>query len=66
MAKIVSNANLKTSTVLAKKLSLNAWLDSGCTSPDRYIIVLKIKTKIGKDGKPVKMESFNQPFPFEV
>ena len=45
-------------TILAKILILDAWLDPGDTSADRYVIVLKIQTKICKDGRQVKMESF--------
>ena len=30
----------------------------GCASADWYITVLKFQTKTGKDGKLVKMESF--------
>ena len=50
LAKIVSNVNLKTSTILAKRLILNAWLSPECAPADRYITVLKIQAKLGKDG----------------
>ena len=56
LTKIVSNVNLKMSTILAKRLILNAWLSPGCASADWYITVLKIQTKICKDGRQVKME----------
>ena len=49
---------LKTSTILAKMLILDAWLSPGCASVDRCITVLKIQTKICKDAKQGKMESF--------
>ena len=49
LAKIVSNSNLRTSTILAERLILNAWLVPGCDSGD--ITVLKIQTKICKDGR---------------
>ena len=47
--------NLKTSTILAKKLVLVAWLGPERVSADGYITVLKIQTdmkrwKINKDG----------------
>ena len=52
LTKIVSSVNLKTSTILAKRLILNAWVSSGCASADSYIkAVLKIQTKICKDGR---------------
>ena len=50
-AKRVTNVNLKTSTILATRLISNAWLGPGCASAGWYITVLKIGTKIGKDGK---------------
>ena len=58
LAKIVSNVNLKTSTIFAKTLILDAWLGPGHASEDRYITVLKVQTKISMDGSQVKMESF--------
>ena len=58
LGKIVSNVNLKMSTIFAKRLILNAWLGPGCASADWYIAVFKIQTKICKDGRQVKMESF--------
>ena len=58
LTKLVSNINLKTSNILAKRLILNAWLSPGYVSADWYITVLKSQTKIYKDGRQVKMESF--------
>ena len=58
LKKIADNVNLKASTILAKRLILNVWLGPGCASTDWYITVLKIQTKICKDGRQVKMESF--------
>ena len=58
LTKIVSSVNLKTSTILAKRLILNAWVSPGYVSADWYIAVLKIQTKIYKDGRQVKMELF--------
>ena len=40
-----------------KILTLDVWLGQGCASADLYITVLKIQTKICKDGRRVKMES---------
>ena len=42
LKKIVSNVSLKTSTILAKRLILNAWLGLGCASADWYVTVLKM------------------------
>ena len=53
LAKIFNNVNLKTSTILAKRLILDAWLGPGRTSTDSYIAVLKIQTNIRKDGRQV-------------
>ena len=58
LAKIVSNVNLKALTIPAKRLILDAWLRPVPTSADWYIIVLKIETKMCKDERQVKMESF--------
>ena len=58
LAKIFSNVNLKTSTVLAKRLILDAWLGPGRASADWYITALKIQTKICKVRRQVKVESF--------
>ena len=58
LTKIVSSADLKTSTLLAKRLILDAWLGPGPASVDEYIAVLNTETKICKDGRQVKMESF--------
>ena len=58
MPKIVSKVNLITLTILTKRLILDAWLGSGRNSADWYIKVLKIQTKMCKDGRQVKMESF--------
>ena len=41
---------LEVLTILAKILILDAWLDPGDASADRYVTVLKIQTKICKDG----------------
>ena len=46
------------SATLAKRLILDAWLGPGCASADGYITVLKIQTKICKNGRKVKMEPF--------
>ena len=56
LTKIVSIVNLKTPTILAKRLILGVWLVPRCASADWYIRVLKIQTKICKDGRQV--ESF--------
>ena len=56
--KIVSNLSLKTLTVLAKRLILDAWLGPGQASANRYITALKIQMNICIDGRQVKMESF--------
>ena len=45
----VSNVNLKTLTILTKRLILGAWLGPGRASADWYITGLKIQTKICKD-----------------
>ena len=58
LTKKVSNVSLKTSATLAKRLILGTWLGPGCASADGYITVLKIQTKICKDGRKVKMEPF--------
>ena len=58
LVNIVDNVNLKMSTILALRLILNAWLGPGCASADWYITDFKIQTKICKDGKQVKLESF--------
>ena len=58
LAKVVNNIDLKISTILAKILILNAWLCPEYASADCYIAVLKIQTKICKDGRQVKVESF--------
>ena len=50
--------NLKTSTILAKRLILVAWLGPERVSTDGKITVLKIQTEICKNGRWVKMESF--------
>ena len=57
LTKIVSNVNLTTSTILAKRLKLDAWLGPRCVSADLYIRVLKIQMNILKDGRQVKMKS---------
>ena len=44
-------------SILAKRLILHGSLGSACASTDWYITVLKIQTKICKDGRQVKMES---------
>ena len=46
LAKIVSNANLKTLTILSKRFIFDAWLGPGRASADWYITVLKIQTNI--------------------
>ena len=58
LAKVISNINLKTLTILVKTLILDSWLGPGRASADRYITVLKIQTKTCKDESQVKMESF--------
>ena len=58
LAKVVSNINSKMSTILAKRLIISSWLGPECASADWNIIVLKIQTKICKNGRQVKMESF--------
>ena len=63
LTKIVSSADLKTSTLLAKRLILDASLGPEPASVDEYIAVLKTQTKICKDGRQVKMKSF-YPVPF--
>ena len=57
LTKIISNVNLKTLTILAKRLILDALLGPGRASADCYIIALKIQTKIYIDGKQIKTES---------
>ena len=56
LAKIVSNINLITLTILAKSLILDAWLGLGCAPADEYITVLKFQMKICRDGRQVKKE----------
>ena len=63
---MVSSINLKTLTILTKNLILDARLGPGRTSADGYTTVLKVQTEISKDGRQVKMNYFNQLFPFEV
>ena len=61
LAKILSNVSLKTSTIqkLCKRLVLDIWrVQDVPLQNDRYITVLEIQTKICKDGRQVKMESF--------
>ena len=58
LAKITSNVNLKALIIIVKRLILDAWLGPVPTSADWYIIVLKIQTKVCKDERQVKMESF--------
>ena len=58
LAKRVSKVNLKTLTILAKRLILDAWLGPGQAFANGYITVLKVQTEICKDGRWVKMESF--------
>ena len=58
LTKIVSNINLKTLTILAKRLILVAWLGPGCAFTDGYIIFLNIQMEICKDGRRVKIGSF--------
>ena len=41
-----------------KQINLDAWLGPVCASADGYITVIKIQTKICKNGTHVKMESF--------
>ena len=43
-------------SILAKRLILDGFLGPACASTDWYITVLKIQTKICKDGRQVKME----------
>ena len=57
LVKIVSNVNLKTLTILAKRFILDAWLGPGCASVDWYITVLKIQTETCIDEGQVKMGS---------
>ena len=58
LTKIVSKVNLKTLTILAKRLNLDAWLGPGRAPADGYMTVLKVQTEICQDGRRVKMESF--------
>ena len=67
LTKIASNVNLKTPTMLTKRLILVAWLGPGHVSVYGYIVVkidkirvkvVKIWTEICKDGKRVNKESF--------
>ena len=58
LAKIVNNVNLITLTILAKRLILDPWLSPGRNSAYWYITVIKIQTKMCKDRRQVKMESF--------
>ena len=56
LVKIVGNINLKTLTILAKKLV--ARLGPERVSADGYITVLQIQMKIRKDERRVKIGSF--------
>ena len=58
LAKTVSNINLKTLTILAKRLILVTWLGPGNDSADGYNTVLKIQMDIRKDGRQVAIGSF--------
>ena len=58
LTKIGSNVNLKTLTILAKRLILDASLGPGRYSSDLYIMVLKIQTKICIQTNTIKNESF--------
>ena len=58
LTKLVNNVNLKTGTIFAKRLILDAWLGPERASADWYITVHKIQIKICKDEMQVKMESF--------
>ena len=58
LAKTVSNINLKTLTILTKRLILVAWLGPGHDSADGYNTVLKIQMEIRKDGRQVTIGSF--------
>ena len=44
--------------ILAKRLILDAWVGPGCAFTDWYITVLKIHTKIYKNGRQVKIKTF--------
>ena len=57
LAKIVSNVNLTTLTILLKRLIFDALLGPGCGSADGYIAFLITQMKICKDKRQVKMES---------
>ena len=46
LTKIVSKVNLKTLTILTKRLILDVWLGPGCASVDLYITFYEIQTKI--------------------
>ena len=52
--KTVSNINLNSLTILARKLISDAWLGPGRISLDWYITFLKIQTKICIQTKTVK------------
>ena len=58
LTNIVNNINLKTLTILAKSLILVAYLGLRRVSVDGYITVLKIQMEICKDGRRVKIGSF--------
>ena len=58
LAKTVSNINLKTLTILAKRLILVTWLGPGNDSAGGYNTVLKIQMEIRKDGRQVAIGSF--------
>ena len=56
LTNIISNTNLKTLSIPAKRLASVGWLGPGRVSGDGYITVLEIQTEIFKDGKQVKLE----------
>ena len=58
LTNIVININLKTLTILAKRLMLVACLGPVCVSVDGDITVLKIQMEICKDGRRVNIELF--------
>ena len=58
LAKIFKKVNLKTLSILAERLILDAWLGPGRASADGHITVIKFETQICKDWKRVKTESF--------
>ena len=45
-------------TTLPERLTLDACLDSWCASGDWYSTVFKIQTKICKNERQVKVQSF--------